>query len=146
VIETGTNFEPAHVLFMDVVGYSQKLIDEQREVLRNLNAIVRGTEQFRAGEAQKKLVCLPTGDGMVIAFFTAPDAAARWAIEIARALKDHPEIRLRMGIHCGPVSAITDVNQHTNMAGGGINMAQRVMIAATPVISCCRNAWRRRPR
>jgi TolB-like protein len=96
-------------------------------VLRDLNAVVRGTEQFRAAESQKKLVCLPTGDGMVVAFFTAPDAAARCAIEIARALRDHPEIGLRMGIHCGPVSAITDVNQHMNVAGGGINMAQRVM-------------------
>jgi TolB-like protein/tetratricopeptide (TPR) repeat protein/class 3 adenylate cyclase len=127
VAETATNFELAHVLFMDVVGYSQMLIDDQREVLRNLNAIVRGTDQFRAAEAQKKLVCLPTGDGMVIAFFTALDAAARCAIEIARALRDHPEIGLRMGIHCGPVSAVTDVNQHMNIAGGGINMAQRVM-------------------
>ena len=127
VAETGPNFELAHVLFMDVVGYSQMLIDDQREVLRDLNAIVRATEQFRAAEAQKKLVCLPTGDGMVVAFFTAPDAAARCAIEIARGLRDHPEIRLRTGIHCGPVSAVTDVNQHTNVAGGGINMAQRVM-------------------
>jgi TolB-like protein/class 3 adenylate cyclase len=127
VVETGTNFELAHVLFMDVVGYSQLLIDDQREVLRDLNAIVRGTEQFRVAESQKKLVCLPTGDGMVVAFFTAPDAAARCAIEIARGLRDHPEIRLRMGIHCGPVSAVTDVNQYMNVAGGGINMAQRVM-------------------
>src|SRR5512133_2727174 len=117
-----TDFTLAHVLFMDVVGYSQMLIDDQREVLRDLNAIVRGTEQFRAAESQKKLVCLPTGDGIVVAFLTAPDAAARCAIEIARALKDHPEIRLRMGFHCGPVSAVTDVNQHMNVAGGGINM------------------------
>src|SRR5207302_5221969 len=127
VAETGTNFELAHVLFIDVVGYSQMLIDDQREVLRDLNAIVRGTEQFRAAESQKKLVCLPTGDGMVVAFFTAPDAAARCAIEIARALRDHPEIRLRMGIHCGPVTALTDANEHANVAGGGINLAQRVM-------------------
>jgi len=127
VVETGTNFQLAHVLFMDVVGYSQLLIDDQREVLRDLNAIVRGTEQFRVAESQKKLFCLPTGDGMVVAFFTAPDAAARCAIEIARGLRDHPEIRLRMGIHCGPVSAVTDVNQYMNVAGGGINIAQRVM-------------------
>ena len=76
---------------MDVVGYSKMLIDEQQELLRDLNAIVRATEQFRSAEAQKKLVCLPTGDGMVVAFFTAPDAAARCAIEIARALQDHPK-------------------------------------------------------
>jgi TolB-like protein/Flp pilus assembly protein TadD len=127
VVETRTNFELAHVLFVDVVGYSQMLIDDQREVLRDLNVVVRGTEQFRAAESQKRLVCLPTGDGMVVAFFTAPDAAVRCAIEIARGLRDHPEISLRMGIHCGPVSAVTDVNQHMNVAGGGINMAQRVM-------------------
>jgi TolB-like protein/Tfp pilus assembly protein PilF len=122
-----TNFELAHVLFMDVVGYSKMLIDDQREVMRDLNAIVRGTEQFRAAEGQKKLICLPTGDGMVLAFFTAPDAAARGAIEIARALRQHPEIKVRMGIHCGPVTAITDANEHANVAGGGINLAQRVM-------------------
>ncbi|HEY4757540.1 MAG TPA: hypothetical protein VIH43_03205, partial [Chthoniobacterales bacterium] len=86
--ETGSNFELAHVLFMDVVGYSQMLIDDQREILRDLNAIVRGTQQFRAAQAQNKLICLPTGDGMVVAFFTAPDAAARCAIEIARALRE----------------------------------------------------------
>ena len=125
--EAGTNFELAHVLFMDVVGYSQLLIDDQREVLRDLNEIVRATEQFRAADAQKKVICLPTGDGMVVAFLSAPDAAARCAIEIAQALREHPEIGLRMGIHCGPISAVTDVNQHTNVAGGGINMAQRVM-------------------
>src|ERR1051326_525184 len=112
---------------MDVVGYSQMLVDDQRDVLRDLNAIVRATDQFRLAEAQEKLVCLPTGDGMVVAFFTTPDATTRCAVEIARALKDHPEINLRMGIHSGPVSAVTDVNQHTNMAGGGINIAQRVM-------------------
>lgn len=122
-----TDFTLAHVLFMDVVGYSQMLIDEQREVLRDLNAIVRGTEQFRAAEAQKKLICLPTGDGMVLAFFTTPDAPARCAIEIARALDSHPEIKLRIGIHCGPVSAVTDANERDNIAGGGVNMAQRVM-------------------
>ncbi len=121
------NFELAHVLFLDVVGYSRLLIDDQREVLRDLNTIVRSTAQFRDAEAQQKLICVPTGDGMVIAFFTTPDAAARCAIEIARALRERPEIKLRMGIHCGPVSAVTDVNGHTNMAGGGVNMAQRVM-------------------
>ena len=115
---TESHFELAHVLFMDVVGYSQMLIDDQREVLRDLNAIVRGTEQFRAAQAQKKLICLPTGDGMVLAFFTAPDASARCAIEIARALRQHPEIKLRMGIHCGPVTALTDANEHANVAGG----------------------------
>src|SRR5437868_7302984 len=123
----GGEFELAHVLFMDVVGYSQMLIDDQRDMLRELKAIVRNTSQFRTAEEQQKLVCLPTGDGMVIAFFTAPDAAVRCAMEIARVLRSHPAIQLRMGIHSGPVSRIADVNESANVAGGGINMAQRVM-------------------
>jgi hypothetical protein len=90
--EPKTDFELAHVLFMDVVGYSKMLIDDQREGSRELNAIVRGTEQFRSADKQGKLVCLPTGDGMALAFFTTPDAPVRCAIEIARALKDRPEI------------------------------------------------------
>src|SRR5438552_15351194 len=121
------NFELAHVLFMDVVGYSQLLIDDQHAILHELNAVVRETEQFRSAEQQGKLICVPTGDGMVLVFFTSPDAPARCAIEIARNLRDHPEIKLRMGIHCGPVSTIADVNKHFNVAGGGVNMAQRVM-------------------
>ena len=91
----GGEFEVAHVLFMDVVGYSQMLIDDQRDMLRELKAIVRNTSQFRTAEEQQKLVCLPTGDGMVIAFFTAPDAAVRCAMEIARVLRSHPAIQLR---------------------------------------------------
>src|SRR5438552_12416177 len=121
------NFELAHVLFMDVVGYSQLLMDDQYAILHELNAVVRETEQFRSAEQQGKLICVPTGDGMVLVFFTSPDAPARCAIEIARNLRDHPEIKLRMGIHCGPVSTIADVNKSANVAGGGINMAQRVM-------------------
>src|SRR5947207_10185804 len=124
---TGTQYELAHVLFMDVVGYSQLLIDDQRDVLRELKAIVRGTSQFRVAEEENKLVCVPTGDGMVIAFFTAPDAAVRCAVETAQALRRHPAIELRMGIHSGPVSRIADVNEGANIAGGGINIAQRVM-------------------
>ena len=121
------DFQLAHVLFMDVVGFSNLLIDDQREVLHDLHTIVRGTEQFRTAEAQQKLICLPTGDGMALVFFTMPDAPARCAIEIARALRERAKIKLRMGIHCGPVSAIADMNEHANVTGGGINMAQRVM-------------------
>ena len=122
-----TNFELAHVLFMDVVGYSKTLIDDQREVLRDLNEIVQATDQFQSAEAEKKLICLVTGDGMALAFFTSPGAPARCALEITRALRERPEIKLRMGIHSGPVSRIDDVNKSANVAGGGINMAQRVM-------------------
>ena len=121
------DLELAHVLFVDVVGYSKTLVDEQREMLRELNAIVRKTEQFRKADAQQKLICLPTGDGMALAFFTTPEAPVRCAIEIARSLKNHAEIRLRMGVHTGPVNTVADVNERANVAGAGINMAQRVM-------------------
>jgi TolB-like protein/Tfp pilus assembly protein PilF len=127
VTETGTSFELAHVLFVDVVGYSKLLLEEQREALRELKVIVRGTEQFRLAEARNQLVCLPTGDGMVLAFFTTPEAPVRCAIEVARALQQNPALQLRMGIHSGPVSRVADVNEGENIAGAGINMAQRVM-------------------
>lgn len=119
--------EIAHVLFMDVVGYSRLLIDEQRDVLNELNQVVRSTEQFKSAEATGKLIRLPTGDGMALAFFTNPEAPVKCALEIGAALKGHPRLRLRMGIHSGPVSGVTDVNDRSNVAGAGINTAQRVM-------------------
>jgi TolB-like protein/class 3 adenylate cyclase/Tfp pilus assembly protein PilF len=119
--------EIAHVLFMDVVGYSKLLINEQHEILDELNQIVRSTEQFRNSEAAGKLIRLPTGDGMVLAFFTNPEAPVKCALEICDQLKSHPRIQLRMGIHSGPVSRMTDVNDQSNVAGAGINIAQRVM-------------------
>ena len=125
--ETGTSFELAHVLFVDVVGYSKLLLEEQREALRELKVIVRGAEQFRLAEARNQLVCLPTGDGMVLTFFTTPEAPVRCAVEVARALHQSPALQLRMGIHSGPVSRVADVNEGENIAGSGINMAQRVM-------------------
>src|SRR5438309_5954748 len=119
--------EIAHVLFIDIVGYSKLLINEQHELLQELNQIVRTTEAFRAAEAAGKLVRLPTGDGMALAFATTPDAPVQCALEISKALKSHPELRVRMGIHSGPVSGLVDVNDRSNIAGAGINMAQRVM-------------------
>jgi TolB-like protein/class 3 adenylate cyclase/Flp pilus assembly protein TadD len=119
--------EIAHVLFIDVVGYSKLLIDDQRELQQQLNQIVRGTEQFRAAEAAGKLVRLPTGDGMALVFFTTPEAPVQCALEISEALQTHPQLRLRMGINTGPVSGVADVNDKSNIAGAGINMAQRVM-------------------
>jgi serine/threonine-protein kinase len=119
--------EIAHVLFTDIVGYSKRLINEQHELLQELNQIVRTTETFRAAEAAGKLIRLPTGDGMALAFATTPDAPVQCALEISKALKSHPELRVRMGIHSGPVSGLVDVNDRSNMAGAGINMAQRVM-------------------
>src|SRR5947208_16082258 len=119
--------EIAHVLFIDIVGYSKLLINEQQESIQELNEIVRGTEAFRAAETAGQLTRIPTGDGMALVFSTTPDAPVQCALEIGKALKSRPDLRVRMGIHSGPVSAVTDVNERSNIAGGGINMAQRVM-------------------
>jgi TolB-like protein len=119
--------EIGHVLFMDVVGYSKLLINEQREIQRQLTQIVRSTEHFRAAEAAGKLIRLPVGDGMALVFFNSPEAPVQCALEITEALKAYPQLQLRMGIHSGPVSGVTDVNDRSNIAGAGINMAQRVM-------------------
>ena len=119
--------EIAHVLFVDIVGYSKLLINEQRESLEELNQIVLGTDAFLTAEAAGKLTRLPTGDGMALVFSNAPEAPVECALQISKALKGHPELRVRMGVHSGPVSGITDVNDRSNIAGGGINMAQRVM-------------------
>ncbi|MFL6568826.1 MAG: hypothetical protein ACJ8LI_06620, partial [Chthoniobacterales bacterium] len=119
--------EIGHVLFLDIVGYSTLLIDEQTAQVQKLNEIVRGTEQFRAAEEEGKLLRLPTGDGGALVFRTHPEAPARCALEIGKALKAHPELHVRMGIHSGPVNEVTDLNEHANMAGAGINIAQRVM-------------------
>ena len=120
-------FEIGHVLFIDIVGYSKLLINEQSEQLQTLKQIVRGTEQFRLAEAEGKLLRLPTGDGGALVFRTSPEAPICCAIEIGKELKRHPELRVRMGIHSGPVNEITDLNEQANFAGAGINIAQRVM-------------------
>jgi TolB-like protein/Tfp pilus assembly protein PilF len=117
----------AHVLFMDIVGYSKFLSDKQRELFDLFNEIVRHTGQFRAAEAAGKLVRLATGDGIALAFFTTPDAPVRCAREISHKLREHPQLRLRMGINSGPVDEVSDVNDQRNVTGAGINMAQRVM-------------------
>src|SRR6476660_56655 len=119
--------EIAHVLFMDVVGFSKSLINEQSEMLRQLNQVVRDTAQVKAAEAAGKLIRIPTGDGMALGFFTTPDAPLRCAIEISQTLKSLPNIPVRMGINSGPVDEIVDVNERSNLAGTGITMAQRVM-------------------
>ena len=119
--------EIAHVLFMDIVGFSKSLINEQSEMLRQLNQVVRNTAEVKAAESMGKLTRLPTGDGMALAFFTTPDAPLRCAIEIAEALKEFPTLPVRMGINSGPVDEIMDVNERSNLAGTGINIAQRVM-------------------
>jgi TolB-like protein/class 3 adenylate cyclase/cytochrome c-type biogenesis protein CcmH/NrfG len=120
-------FEIGHVLFIDIAGYSKFLINEQSELIRELKGIVRGTKQVRLAEADNKLVLLPTGDGMALIFRNSPEAPAQCALEIGQAVKAHPQIQLRMGIHSGPVNEVADVNERMNVAGAGINIAQRVM-------------------
>jgi len=120
-------FDIGHVLFIDIVGYSQGLINEQSESLQKLKEIVRGTEQFRVAEAEGKLLRLPTGDGGALVFRNSPEAPVVCAMEIAKALKSHPELSVRMGIHSGPVNEISDLNEQATIAGAGINLAQRVM-------------------
>ena len=120
-------FEIGHVLLIDIVGYSKLLIDDQRELQQLLNQVVRGTEQFCTAEAAGKLVRLPTGDGMALVFFTNPEAPVQCALEISEALHSHSQLIVRMGINTGPVSGVADVNDKSNIAGAGINMAQRVM-------------------
>src|ERR1700704_4395586 len=120
-------FEIGHVLFIDIVGYSKGLINEQSESLQKLKEIVRGTEQFRIAEAEGKLLRLPTGDGGALVFRTSPEAPALCALGFSKALKNHTELRVRMGIHSGPVNKVSVLNEKANIAGAGINIAQRVM-------------------
>ena len=119
--------EVAHVLFADLVGYSLLATDAQQRVLRELQEVVRQTAEFQRAQAEHDLICLPTGDGMALVFFREPEAPARCALELSRALRVQPEIKLRMGIHSGPVYRLADINANRNVAGGGINLAQRVM-------------------
>src|SRR5256712_1645104 len=126
-IKKEIQLEIAHVLFIDTVGYSKLSINEQRAVVDELTQIVRGTEQFQKADASGRLIKISTGDGMALVFYTSPEAPVRCAMELSRALKDHPRLRLRMGIHSGPVSGVVDVNERANLAGAGLNMAQRVM-------------------
>ena len=123
-------FEIGHVLFIDIVAYSNLLINEQRDQIQKLKEIVRGTEQFRIAEAEGKLLRLPTGDGGALVFRTTPEAAVMCAIEISKALRSHPELHIRMGIHSGPVNEISDLNEQANLAGAGIIIAHRVMDCA----------------
>src|SRR5438067_9745807 len=120
-------FEIGHGLFIDIVGYSKLLISEQSEQIQKLKQIVRGTEQVRSAEAEGKLLRLPTGDGGALVFRNSPEAPVLCAVEISKELKNHPELRVRMGIHSGPVNEVTDLNEQANIAGAGINIAQRVM-------------------
>ena len=119
--------EIAHVLFLDIVGYSKLSVNEQRAQVEELNEIVRFCDQFRKAEAASRLLKIPTGDGMALVFYKSPEEPAQCAVEISRALKDNARLQVRMGIHSGPVGGVVDVNERTNVAGSGINMARRVM-------------------
>jgi TolB-like protein/class 3 adenylate cyclase/Tfp pilus assembly protein PilF len=126
-IKNDIQLEIAHVLFIDIVGYSKLSINEQHAAIEELTRIVRASEQFQRAEAASRLTRIPTGDGMALAFYTSPEAPVQCAVEISRALKEYPRLQLRMGIHSGPVGGVVDVNEQANLAGAGLNMAQRVM-------------------
>jgi TolB-like protein/Tfp pilus assembly protein PilF len=126
-IKKEIQLEIAHVLFIDIVGYSKLSINEQRTAVDQLTQIVCATEQFQKADASERLIKIATGDGMALVFYTSPEAPVRCAVELSRALKDYPQLRLRMGVHSGPVSGVIDVTGRSNLAGAGLNLAQRVM-------------------
>src|SRR5437867_11313838 len=126
-IKKEIQLEIAHVLFTDIVGYSKLPIHQQRAVVERLNEIVRGTDEFQAAEAAGRLLRIPTGDGITLVFYHSPETPAECALQISRALKKHPELQLRTGVHSGPVSRVIDATGKANVAGPGINIAQRVM-------------------
>jgi TolB-like protein/class 3 adenylate cyclase/Tfp pilus assembly protein PilF len=126
-IKKEIQLEIAHVLFIDIVGYSKLSINEQRAVIDELTNAVRSSDQYRSAEAAGRLIKIPTGDGMALVFYTSPEAPAQCAVEISRTLKEYPRLQLRMGVHSGPVSGVIDVRGQANLAGAGLNIAQRVM-------------------
>jgi class 3 adenylate cyclase len=126
-IKKEIELEIAHVLFIDIVGYSKLSINDQHAAVEELNRIVRASEEFQRAEAVNRLIRIPTGDGMVLVFYTNPEAPAQCAVEVSCALKEQPRLQVRMGIHSGPISGVVDVNERANLAGAGINMAKRVL-------------------
>src|ERR1700731_630837 len=126
-IKKEIQLEIAHVLFIDIVGYSKLSINDQRAAIDDLTQAVRTSEQFQNAEAGARLIKIPTGDGMALVFYKSPEEPVECALEIRRALKEHPKIQLRMEAHSGPVSGVIDVNGQANLAGAGLNVAQRVM-------------------
>src|SRR5881275_2882895 len=119
--------EIAHVLFLDIVGYSKLSVNEQHAQVEELNETVHLSERFQKAEAANRILKIPTGDGMALVFYKSPEEPAQCAVEISRALKDNQRLQIRMGIHSGPVSGVVDVTERTNVAGAGINIARRVM-------------------
>src|SRR6266403_2719547 len=125
--EEPKRLEIAHVLFIDIVGYSTRLTDEQQGLVDRLNQAARSSDEFNRAAAAGRLKKIPTGDGMALIFHDSPEQPVECAVEISRVLKHHPDLPVRMGVHSGPVSAVTDVNDRVNAAGVGINLAQRLM-------------------
>src|SRR5437899_12925941 len=125
--KTKSRLEIAHVLFMDMVGYSKLLTNEQSEALQELNQIVRNTEAVREAEVAGQLIILPTGDGMALAFTGSVEGPAECALEVSQALRAQPSLPVRMGIHSGPVHYVRDANARQNISGVGINIARRGM-------------------
>ena len=126
-IKKEIQLEIAHVLFIDIVGYSKLSVNEQHASIEELNEIVHLSEQFLKAEEANRILKIPTGDGMALVFYKSPEEPAQCAFEISRALKNNQRLQVRMGIHSGPISGVVDVNRRTNVAGAGINVAQRVM-------------------
>src|SRR5437762_9615237 len=127
-VKTEIALEIAHVLFIDIVAYSKMASDDQRAAIEELNQIVQSTDEFRKEESENRLLKLATGDGMALIFYHSPEDPVECALEISRAIKEeHSNLRLRMGVHSGPVSGVVDVSGRANVAGAGINTAQRVM-------------------
>ena len=126
-IKKEVQLEIAHILFIDIVGYSKLSSNDQHAAVEELNQIARASEQSQPAEATGRLIKIPTGDGMALVFYTSPEAPAQCAVEISRALKEHPRLQVRMGIHSGPVSGVVDVTERANLTGAGLNIAQRVM-------------------
>src|ERR1700680_3424137 len=126
-LQPKSELEIAHVLFIDVVGYSKRSINEQAAIVAELNRVVRETPHFRSAEGAGRLIRIPTGDGMGLVFSNTPEAPVQCALEICEALRSHPDIHVRMGIHSGPVDPVPDVNDRPTVAGSGINIAQRIM-------------------
>ena len=126
-IEKKIELDVVYVLFLDIVGYSKRATNEQRVLIDQLNQAVRSSDEFQRAEAAVRIIKIPTGDGMALVFYKSPEQPVKCALEISRALKSFPELRVRMGVHSGPISAVTDLNDRTNAAGIGINIAQRVM-------------------
>src|SRR6202521_2949016 len=126
-IKKEIKLEIAHVFFIDIVGYSKLSINDQHAAIDELTQAVRTSEQFQNAEAAARLIKIPMGDGMALVFYKSPEEPVECALEISRAVKEHPRLQLRMGVHSGPVSGVIDVNSQANLAGAGLNMAQRVM-------------------